>query len=376
MGKVKLTKLTIVKGNTYHIGVYDQEYLPAEILKSPGLVTELDATNINPNHKNAIKKQVVNIGSPKDNSQKSSYQTVKPVEIKLDGENSGIKKPEETSSARQRRSGSPHVVREDTSSETVNINTATVDMLSSLDGITVATANKVIEVRQKTPFVDLQDLTKKVPLKGTKKWDKFSLSFEEDTSDEEVANSEVSSSARDVRVEQPKASQIMSQLETDLLAFKEYQQKLQTYPLSTIIGSLVYRIATAGTGGGGSGGGTTGGATENKQDELINKFNELLSENATEANQDDLETLVNNIKTAIAPDIKPSPVLEIATSGGSIPAGARFASFTITPGSAGSIQGTTLTPDIEVVDFPLIPGGYDAIAYTITSGSFIITYAL
>lgn len=189
----------------------------------------------------------------------------------------------------------------------------------------------------------------------------------------------------------------MAQIDTDLLAFKEYQQKLQNYPLTTVVGSLLYRIVTNGVpGGGGSGGTVTGGSTAAKQDELIARLNSLLAENATEANQDAIEALVSSflsenateakqdeirdeitaIKDAIAPAIRPSPVLEIATASGSIPAGAKFASFTIPAGSTGSIQGTTLTPDVEVVDFPLMPGGYAAIAYTITSGTFIITYAI
>lgn len=156
MAKVRLTKLTIIKGNPYHSGVYDDKYLPSEIIKTPGLVTQLDAaSSITPNHQNAIKKQAITIGTPKDNAQKSSYKTVKPVELEL--EKSG-----ET----------PKVV------ETTNVNTATVDQISNLDGITMATANLVIKAREEKPFADLKDLSDRVQLKGNKKWDKFSLSFE------------------------------------------------------------------------------------------------------------------------------------------------------------------------------------------------------
>ena len=53
----------------------------------------------------------------------------------------------------------------------VQVNQATIDVLSSLAGITVPTARKVVEEYQKTPFKDLQDLSDRVPFPKGGKWD-------------------------------------------------------------------------------------------------------------------------------------------------------------------------------------------------------------
>lgn len=68
-----------------------------------------------------------------------------------------------------------------------------------------------------------------------------------------------------------------------------------------------------------------------------------------------------------------APALTLATASGSIAAGAKFATFTIYPGTTGTILGTTITPEVEYVDLPHSSAGYDAIPYTITAGQILIT---
>ena len=155
--KVRLTKLTTVRGNPYHAGVYEEGYLPEAILQTPGLVVEPEATAKSPEYQNALKKQSVSIGAANPSSQRSSFKAEKPVEIPEDKVAGSVEKP-------------PGVK--------ININQATADQISDLDGITVAIAGKVIEAREKAPFTGLEDLKQKVPLKGSKDWGKLALSFD------------------------------------------------------------------------------------------------------------------------------------------------------------------------------------------------------
>lgn len=166
--------------------------------------------------------------------------------------------------------------------------------------------------------------------------------------------------------------------------------------------------ASLGGGGGSTSSGTTGGATAANQAEVISRLNTLLGENATEAEQQDIEaaivalqnawlaenateakqdaliakteelrSLLLDLKNAIAPDTKPTATFTIAGVGtGTIPTGARFATFTIPPGGSGTIAGTTYTDEVQEIPFPAIESGYNAIAYEVTAGNLYITYAI
>lgn len=54
--------------------------------------------------------------------------------------------------------------------ERMQINSASVDDIAKLDGITLSTAKKVVTERQNSPFADLESLKARVPLKGAE-WD-------------------------------------------------------------------------------------------------------------------------------------------------------------------------------------------------------------
>ncbi len=99
-------------------------------------------------------------------------------------------------------------------------------------------------------------------------------------------------------------------------------------------------------------GSVIGGATTAKQDEIIALLTQLLDRS-----------------TETAPL---TPSLEIATTSGTIPAGAKFVSIGIRAGT-GTILGTPVDTSIAVVEFPYVAAGYGAIPYTIDAGGeFVI----
>lgn len=101
-------------------------------------------------------------------------------------------------------------------------------------------------------------------------------------------------------------------------------------------------------------------ATSVKQDAII-------------AKNEQLRSLLESVKGAIAPDTKTVPSLAIATSNGTVAAGAKFVVFTIYPNTTGTILGTAITPELSTVEFPFNRCGYAELAYTIDSGTIVIT---
>ena len=60
----------------------------------------------------------------------------------------------------------------------LNINTATIDEISSLRGVGKATAKKITELREESPFSSRDDLNTRVPLPGSRDWKEYSILFE------------------------------------------------------------------------------------------------------------------------------------------------------------------------------------------------------
>ncbi|MDJ0594423.1 MAG: helix-hairpin-helix domain-containing protein [Pleurocapsa sp. MO_226.B13] len=145
MVQIKLKRFTAYKGNAYYAGVYRDIDLPEAIRNNPDLVIRSSegVDLATPNYHNSLKEQKVKVGGSTPNQKKDNYNPPKPV-----------------------------ILEEE--KEKLNIATATVDQLAAIDGITMSTAQKVLEEREKGEFGDYADLDKRVPLKGNRKWENFS----------------------------------------------------------------------------------------------------------------------------------------------------------------------------------------------------------
>lgn len=86
-----------------------------------------------------------------------------------------------------------------------------------------------------------------------------------------------------------------------------------------------------------------------------------------------IQSAIDRLVSAIAPTTKATPSLSIVTASGSVAADTKYIKFTIPPGTAGTIQGQAITPELETVEFPFNAGGYAETVYTLTAGSYIIT---
>jgi DNA uptake protein ComE-like DNA-binding protein len=62
--------------------------------------------------------------------------------------------------------------------ESLNINSASYEEIVALKGVGKSIANKIIEYREASPFVNYTDLTERVPLSFGNNWEKFELEFE------------------------------------------------------------------------------------------------------------------------------------------------------------------------------------------------------
>lgn len=145
MAQYKLKQLTIVNGNPYHAGVYEEEYLPDAIKNDPNLIEQPDQNVTLPDYQ-SLQTQSIEIGAATPNSEQISY------------------------------SGQPaKVITEEKKSKTspVAINTATAEEIAALDGVSLANAQKIVEERAKSEFTDFADLDKRVALKGNRKWESF-----------------------------------------------------------------------------------------------------------------------------------------------------------------------------------------------------------
>lgn len=142
MAKIKLKRLTIVNGNPYHAGVYEENYLPDSIKNDPSLVESQGDNVLQPDYQNTLKTQSINIGGDKPNAEQISFKGETPKVIQEEVENP----------------------------PSIEINTATVDQIASLKGVSLSVAQKVVEEREKQKFSDYSDLDNRVALKGNQKW--------------------------------------------------------------------------------------------------------------------------------------------------------------------------------------------------------------
>lgn len=152
MAKVRLKRLAIEEGNSYHAGVYEANYLPPSILNDPDLIENLEGKITTPNFNNALKTEEITIGTDKPNSQEITFKG-EPAKIIDSGS-------QEKNPPTQADEATP-----------LNINKATVDDLAAIDGVTLVNAQKAIEERGKTKFKDFADLDKRVSLRGNRKWE-------------------------------------------------------------------------------------------------------------------------------------------------------------------------------------------------------------
>ena len=114
MAKVRLKRLAIEEGNSYHAGVYEANYLPPSILNDPDLIENLEGKITTPNFNNALKTEEITIGTDKPNSQEITFKG-EPAKIIDSGS-------QEKNPPTQADEATP-----------LNINKATVDDLAAID---------------------------------------------------------------------------------------------------------------------------------------------------------------------------------------------------------------------------------------------------
>lgn len=147
--KYKVHQLIKLGNNPIFAGTYDEAELPESIKNNPKLCTLIDGNSPpTANYAASITTQNITLGTKEPLQKQESFKPKPPVEID----------PE----------------KDKTTLVVFDVNEATIEELSSLDGITVQTAQEVVTQREKTKFVDLADLDKRVPLKGNRKWSNFS----------------------------------------------------------------------------------------------------------------------------------------------------------------------------------------------------------
>lgn len=140
--KVYLKRLYFENGNAYHPGWYEPNYLPSGCLVE-GLVSQQGLSVAEkPNYQNAMVKQEVSLAADSQASQKATFEGEKPI----------VEIPK---------------------NKKIKINQATVEQLSGLPNIGIATANKIVESRDKSAFTDLEDLKKRIEL-NRGNWDELS----------------------------------------------------------------------------------------------------------------------------------------------------------------------------------------------------------
>ena len=153
--KYKVHQLIRLHGNPIFAGVYDASELPDSIKQNAALCTKIDPqTPPTANYKSGITTQEITVGTKTPTQGKESFTPKKPIDIDAQEKEKAEQNKDKVS--------------------ILNINTATVDQLSSIDGITVSTAQEVIAEREKTKFASFQDLDKRVSLKGNRKWSTYS----------------------------------------------------------------------------------------------------------------------------------------------------------------------------------------------------------
>lgn len=162
MDRYKVHQLIKFNGNPIFAGIYDAVELPDRIKENKNLCTKLDENAPKTaNYQAGTVTQNVTVGTKSGITGVESFDPKPAVDIDQNTQ------PVETAK----------------SVTSINPNTASLDELADLDGITVTTAQKVIEERSKEKFVDLDDLDKRVPLKGSRKWSKFSDRLKFNTED-------------------------------------------------------------------------------------------------------------------------------------------------------------------------------------------------
>lgn len=158
MEKYKVHQLVRYKGNPIFAGVYNANELPDVIKNNPNLATKVTTDAIaTANYQAAIKSQNIYVGAKGGMQGQESFNPKPAVDIDAEDK----KKTEENKKKEK-------VV------VSAVVNTSTIDELSAIDGITMATAQDIVVEREKTKFVDFDDLDKRVALKGGRKWASFS----------------------------------------------------------------------------------------------------------------------------------------------------------------------------------------------------------
>ncbi len=156
MVKVKLNQLVIGAGGTaYYAGVYDSAQLPPSIVANSRYCSALeDATPVA--FKDSLVKKKIKIGEgDRQGAQQQSFQGEKTVNLKTEPTKDQVKTDKDGGTS---------------SPPKLSVNKATADELATIDGITAATATKLVEEREKGAFKSFDDLEKRLPLTNNRKW--------------------------------------------------------------------------------------------------------------------------------------------------------------------------------------------------------------
>ena len=161
-----LIKTYITKdGNIYYPGEYNaSDPLPEEICQDPSYVKGVVEQFVKAQKPEPVAEAVSVVES------KSSFEpeTKTPG---LSGETILNKRVEATETEIKPQVSVPKVA-------SININSASYEEIVALKGVGKSIANKVLEYREASPFVNYTDLTERVPLSFGNNWEKFELEFE------------------------------------------------------------------------------------------------------------------------------------------------------------------------------------------------------
>lgn len=164
MSKIQLKRLAVIEGDLYHPGIYKPGELPPQIVSNPDLVDKVvtgkdkSVTEFD----NSLKVQKINLGEEVSNINAPGYKGQETVILESEKENKVF--------------GTEKVAKD----SKINLNTATLDEIAGINGVTMPTAQKIVEQRETDKFKDLSDLETRASLPGKKKWEslKNSIAFE------------------------------------------------------------------------------------------------------------------------------------------------------------------------------------------------------
>ncbi len=134
--KVYLKQRYIKEGNVFFQGHYKVAELPKAVLNEE-YINVIGQESLPQNYQSALKKQVIEITSTAPATKQVSYPASNP------------KSPPE---------------KPLTPSIKLNVNSATAEEIAKLKNVSMAIATKIIEARNKKPFVDIEDLKSRIKL--------------------------------------------------------------------------------------------------------------------------------------------------------------------------------------------------------------------